>query len=153
MRATDQTDLEKAKSKLGALKIARDEKRKDSNAQNYAGHRVKYLIRAGEQSETLFDRTISVKSALQPAVEIDMDYYIEKQIIPAIDRFLGAVDNKIKISPENYLKKARINEDTSVFNDLNVEENNICIICGQELRQIFKLMFSTHNRHPDWLEC
>ena len=105
-----------------------------------SGHRVKYLIRTGEKSETLFDRTISVTSALQPDIEIDMDYYIEKQIIPAIDRFLGAVDNKIKISPEHYLKKARINEDTSVFSNLKVEENNICIICGKELRNILKLM-------------
>ena len=105
-----------------------------------SGHRVKYLIRTGEKSETLFDRTISVTSALQTDIEIDMDYYIEKQIIPAIDRFLGAVDNRIKISPENYLKKARINEDTEVFDNLNVEENNICIICEQELRHIFKMI-------------
>ena len=107
-------------------------------------HRVKYLIRTGKKSETLLDRTISVTSALQPDIEIDMDYYIEKQIIPAIDRLLGAVDNRIKISPEHYLKKARINEDTSVFSDLKVDENNICIICGQELRQIFKSILSTH---------
>ena len=98
------------------------------------------MIRTGEKSETLYDRTISVANALQPDTEIDMDYYIEKQIIPAIDRFLGAVDNKLKISPDNYLKKARINEDSSVSGDLNVEDSNICIICGKELRDIFKLI-------------
>ena len=84
-------------------------------------------------------------NALQPDTEIDMDYYIEKQIIPAIDRFLGAVDNKLKISPENYLKKAKINEDSTVSDDLNVEDNNICIICGQELRHIFKLLHLYRN--------
>ena len=52
---------------------------------------------------------------------------------------------KLKISPENYLKKAKINEDSTVSDDLNVEDNNICIICGQEPRHIFKLLHLYRN--------
>ena len=64
--------------------------------------------------------SLFVSQSLQPGVEIDMDYYIEKQIIPALDRFLGAVDNQLQISPDQFLQKARINEDNSNHDTLRI---------------------------------
>ncbi|KKF96380.1 DNA polymerase zeta catalytic subunit [Ceratocystis platani] len=69
----------------------------DGRAEPQYGERVPYLVIAGAPGSRLSDRCVAPSEVLDsPDAELDADYYINKNIIPAIDRILQLVGASAK---------------------------------------------------------
>ncbi|KAJ1734176.1 DNA polymerase zeta, partial [Coemansia biformis] len=73
-------------------KVAVDGMARDWRAEPEHGERVPYVVVNGGGQTRLVDRVVSPQALLaQPHLQLDYQYYVGKQIAPALDRVLGLV--------------------------------------------------------------
>ena len=116
-----------AHAKLGALKIANNRLQYDLLSIPAAGSRVKYLIRKGSGDESLYDRSEDVTVFLEGQAIPDVNYYVSKQIMPALHRFLGLLKGT-----KETINLDRIHKEAIEFVEDQNEEygSEYCVGCG-----------------------
>ncbi|KAJ2722571.1 DNA polymerase zeta [Coemansia sp. Benny D115] len=73
-------------------KVAVDAMQIDARAEAQYGERVPYVVVSNARSSRLTDQVIHPRALLkQPELRLDYQYYVDKQIIPALDRVLSLV--------------------------------------------------------------
>ncbi|KAJ2353699.1 DNA polymerase zeta, partial [Coemansia sp. RSA 2618] len=78
-------------------KVAADNMAHDPQAEPDYGERVPYVVISSGSHTRLVDRVVSPHILLaQPHLRLDFQYYVDKQIVPALDRFLGLVGVNVR---------------------------------------------------------
>ncbi|KAJ2228472.1 DNA polymerase zeta, partial [Coemansia sp. RSA 475] len=73
-------------------KVAVDNMARDPQAEPEYGERVPYVVISSGPHTRLVDRVVSPRVLLaQPHLRLDFQYYIDKQVLPALDRVLSLV--------------------------------------------------------------
>ncbi|KAJ2713867.1 hypothetical protein H4R19_002039 [Coemansia spiralis] len=73
-------------------KVAADGMARDRRAEPEHGERVPYVVVRRGAHARLLDRAVPPQALLdQPHLQLDYEYYVSKQIAPALDRILGLV--------------------------------------------------------------
>ena len=96
---------------------------------------VKYCIASETSDGKLYDITGDVFHFLHGESELDIDYYITKQILPALDRFLGVIKSldvkpDVKSIYENIRKfSIQGSNESNPFHDS--EDLFFCLYCGE----------------------
>ncbi|KAL5604423.1 uncharacterized protein BROUX77_004609 [Berkeleyomyces rouxiae] len=112
----------------------------DARAEPQYGERVPYLVIAGAPGARLADRCMAPAEVLaSPDADLDADYYISKNIIPALDRVLQLVgasaqrwyDEMPKVKRVRRINPALRRRGATLETYLNVA---VCTVCSERLQ-------------------
>ncbi|KAJ2455957.1 DNA polymerase zeta [Coemansia sp. RSA 2336] len=79
-------------------KVAADGMELDPQAEPEYGERVPYVVVHNGPHARLADRVVSPHTLLaQPQLQLDLQYYIDKQILPALDRLLSLIGVDVQL--------------------------------------------------------
>ncbi|KAJ2888498.1 DNA polymerase zeta, partial [Coemansia asiatica] len=94
-------------------KVAADGMLRDMRSEPQYGERVPYVVVSRSRHSRLTDQVVRPQLLLQqPDLRLDYQYYVEKQILPALDRFLSLVGVDVHTWVADMPRRLR----TSLFN-------------------------------------
>lgn len=133
----------------GAL-VATKRMLEDERAEPQYGERVPYVVVAGGPNDRLIDRTVSPQELLRnDHKELDADYYIEKALIPPLNRILQLVGVDVKTWYAQMPKTQRIRRiDQTGYDSEDPKgkskgpmkktlesymQSSSCLVCGEKM--------------------
>ena len=151
------------------------EKMKKRNEKNFPvpGERIPYLIIKGEKNSKNYENSENPLFALENDIEIDVDYYLEKQIKKPILRIFNPIiknAEQILFEGEHMKKKISIVNRKSYFSNFLIEKKIcfnckstinkgvVCKNCKDKLKQIYienKIEYNNYQKlYCDlWTQC
>ena len=151
------------------------EKMKKRNEKNFPvpGERIPYLIIKGDKKSKNYENSENPLFALENDIEIDVDYYLEKQIKKPILRIFNPIiknAEKILFEGEHMKKKISIVNNNTYFRNFLIEKKIcfnckstinkgvVCKNCKDKLKQIYienKIEYNNYQKlYCDlWTQC
>ncbi|KAI3389405.1 hypothetical protein SNEBB_002800, partial [Seison nebaliae] len=136
----------KPKAIVASLKVANDLSLIDHRAEPLAGERVPYMVRDGYGNERLIDLVISPDLLLKEHIQINHLYYINKQLVPTMNRILSILHYDVNKWVQPILQQIQQfefykNSLSSTGRQTNGQKiNNFlisrqCLVCYQVIKQ------------------
>lgn len=79
---------------MAHIQLAKRMLKRDEGTAPHVGDRISYVIVAGTSREKLANRAEDPDFAFANRLPIDVEYYVEHQIVPSVDRIFGAIDKR-----------------------------------------------------------
>ncbi|KAJ2674984.1 DNA polymerase zeta [Coemansia sp. RSA 1085] len=118
-------------------KVAANGMELDPQAEPEYGERVPYVVVHNGSHTRLVDRVVSPHTLLaQPQLQLDFQYYIDKQILPALDRLLSLVGVDVQLWFSKMSRRSRTNpaallaQAGAMGRDLGVQLKNVLDKCA-----------------------
>ncbi|CAI4823315.1 CDN_1a_G0053580.mRNA.1.CDS.1 [Saccharomyces cerevisiae] len=113
----------------------------DHRAEPQYKERIPYLVVKGKQGQLLRERCVSPEEFLEGEnLELDSEYYINKILIPPLDRLFNLIGINVGNWAQEIVKSKRASTTaTKVENITRVGTSATCCNCGEELTKICSL--------------